>query len=114
MILIRRSACLATALFAVFLTIFPAMGFAAPPLLLRYPSLSQTTVTFRYADDIWTVSRSGGEAQRLTSAGAVTDGPYFSPDGTEIAYSAHLHGNTDVYVIPASGGIPRRITWHPA
>ena len=41
-------------------------------------------------------------------------GPFFSPDGAQIAYSAHLHGNTDVYVVPAAGGVPRRITWHPA
>ncbi len=94
--------------------IVPRSSAANPPLLLRYPSLSQTSVVFRYADDIWTVSRSGGEAERLTSTGAVTEGPYFSPDGSQIAYSAHIHGgNTDVYVIPAAGGIPRRLTWHP-
>ena len=40
-------------------------------------------------------------------------GPYYSPDGASIAYSAHLNGNTDAYVIPATGGVPRRITWHP-
>jgi tricorn protease len=27
---------------------------------------------------------------------------------------AHLNGNDDAYVIPAGGGVPRRITWHPA
>jgi tricorn protease len=86
---------------------------AQPPLLLRNPSLSQTSIAFVYADDIWTVSRQGGQAERLTSDGAVSAGPYYSPDGTQIAYSAHLHGNTDVYVIPANGGVPRRITWHP-
>jgi tricorn protease len=87
---------------------------AQPPLLLRNPSLSQASIAFRYADDIWTVSRQGGEAQRLTSNGHVTVGPIFSPDGTWIAYSAHLNGNTDTYIIPAAGGVPRRITWHPA
>ncbi len=87
---------------------------AAPPLLLRSPSLSQDKIAFRYADDIWTVSRHGGEAERLTSVGAVMAGPFFSPDGTQIAYTAHLHGGFDAYVIPATGGIPRRITWHPA
>jgi tricorn protease len=55
-----------------------------PPLLLRFPSLSQTTIAFRYADDIWAVPRSGGEAQRLTSTGEVVAGPYFSPDGSQI------------------------------
>jgi tricorn protease len=84
------------------------------PLLLRNPSLSQDRIAFLYAGDIWTVSRQGGEAERLTSNGHVEAGPFFSPDGTQIAYSARLHGNTDVYVAPATGGVPRRITWHPA
>jgi tricorn protease len=84
-----------------------------PPLLLRNPSLSQDRIAFRYADDVWTVSREGGVAERLTSDGMVEAGPFYSPDGGSIAYSAHLSGNTDIYVIPATGGIPRRITWHP-
>jgi tricorn protease len=119
MTLIRRPACLAISLFAVLSIFFlPAPGFAASPaaaapLLLRYPSLSQTTIAFRYADDIWTVNRNGGEAERLTSTGQVNEGPFFSPDGSQIVYSAHPHGVSDVYVIPAAGGVPRRITWHP-
>ena len=91
----------------------PASSGAQPPLLLRNPSLSQNRIRFVYADDIWTVGRDGGEAQRLTSDGKVVAGPFYSPDGGWIAYSAHLNGNIDVYVIPAAGGIPRRITWHP-
>src|SRR6185437_9531749 len=83
-------------------------------LLLRSPSLSQGSSAFRYADDIWTVPRQGVVAQRLTSNGNVVAGPYFSPDGSQIAYTAHLHGNDDVYIVPAGGGVPRRITWHPA
>ena len=84
-----------------------------PALLLRNPSLNQDHIAFRYADDIWTVGRQGGEAERLTSDGKVSEGPFYSPDGAWIAYSARLNGNTDAYVIPAAGGIPRRITWHP-
>ena len=52
----------------------PALAQGPPPLLLRYPSLSQSTIAFRYADDIWTVPRAGGEAQRLTSIGTVVEG----------------------------------------
>jgi tricorn protease len=85
----------------------------AGPLLLRNPSLSRERIAFIYADDVWTVSRQGGEAQRLTSNGHVEAGPYFSPDGTEIAYTAHLEGNSDVYVVASGGGVPLRITWHP-
>ena len=82
-------------------------------LLLRGPSLSQDRIAFRYADDVWTVARQGGEAHRLTSNGHVVSGPYYSPDGSEIAFTAHLRGNDDVYVVPAGGGVPRRVTWHP-
>ncbi len=87
---------------------------AETPLLLRNPSLSQDKIAFLYADDVWTVSRKGGEAERLTSNGHVSGGPFYSPDGAEIAYAAHLEGNTDVYVVPTEGGVPHRITWNPA
>jgi len=93
--------------------IWCASAWSAAPLLLRNPSLSQDRIAFVYAGDIWTVSRSGGEARRLTSVGAVSEGPYFSPDGSQIAYSTRERGLTDVYVIGAQGGVPRRLTWDP-
>jgi tricorn protease len=86
---------------------------APPPLLLRNPSISADKIAFLYADDVWTVSREGGEARRLTSVNAVVDGPYFSPDGARIAYSTREIGLTDVYVVSAEGGVPRRLTWAP-
>ena len=90
-----------------------ASAWSATPLLLRNPALSQDRIAFLYADDIWTVAREGGEARRLTSAGNVSAGPYFSPDHTQIAYSIRAHGLTDVYVVSAEGGVPRRLTWDP-
>ncbi len=83
------------------------------PLLLRNPSVNAEKIAFLYADDIWTVSRQGGEARRLTSVNAVTEGPYFSPDGSRIAYSARVQGLTEVYVVNADGGVPQRLTWDP-
>jgi tricorn protease len=85
----------------------------AAPLLLRNPSLGADRIAFLYAGDIWLVARQGGDARRLTSIGTVGVGPYFSPDGTQLAYSAQEHGVTDVYVIGAEGGVPRRLTWEP-
>jgi len=85
---------------------------AETPLLLRNPSLSANKIAFLYADDIWTVSRDGGVAQRLTAQNDVVSGPWFSPDGSEIAYSRHVNGATDVYVIDADGGVPRQLTWN--
>jgi tricorn protease len=105
---------LASVCFAV-LACFVLCGFAqaSPPLLLRNPSLSADKIAFLYADDVWTVSRQGGEARRLTSVNAVTEGPYFSPDGSRIAYSITQGGLTDVYEVSAEGGVPRRLTWEP-
>jgi tricorn protease len=85
----------------------------AAPLLLRNPSLSQDRIAFLYAGDIWTVPRQGGDARRLTSISAVNAGPYFSPDGAQVAYSARQHGSSDVYVVGSDGGVPRRLTWEP-
>ena len=52
-------------------------------------------------------------ARRLTSFQGATTNPKFSPDGKSIAFSAEYSGNTDVYVVPAEGGEPKRLTWHP-
>ena len=86
---------------------------AEPPLLLRDPTLSRTTIVFCYAGDLWSVPRDGGEARRLTTGPGIEGAPHFSPDGSQIAFTAEYDGNTDVYVMPAGGGVPRRLTWHP-
>jgi tricorn protease len=109
----RREAYFGACLGAI--TCFFALGSAwgASPLLLRYPALSQDRIAFLYADDVWTVPREGGEARRLTSVSAVVAGPFFSPDHSQIAYSAREHGVLSVYVMSAEGGAPRRLTWEP-
>ncbi len=100
-------------LLAIAIFCFSLSALAQSPLLLRNPSLSQTLIAFLYGGDIWTISRDGGEATRLTVAAQATAGPVFSPDGSSIAYTANYAGNRDVYVIPAAGGQPRRLTYHP-
>ena len=84
------------------------------PLLLRHPTISRTQIVFSFADDLWSISRDGGEAVRLTTGPGVETDPIFSPDGTQIAFTGEYDGNVDVFVIPASGGTPRRLTYHPA
>ena len=83
------------------------------PLLLQSPTLSRTQIAFAYGGEIWIVGREGGDAQRLVTGSDRLDGPVFSPDGTMIAYTGNYHGNRDVYVVSASGGEPRRLTYHP-
>jgi tricorn protease len=86
---------------------------AESPLLLRTPSVSRTHIVFSYAGCLWIVGREGGDAMRLT-AGGHERSPIFSPDGSMIAFTGEYDGNIDVYVVPAAGGVPRRITYHPA
>src|SRR2546421_13013696 len=77
---------------------------SAKPLLLRHPTLSRTQVAFVYAGDLWVVAREGGEARRLTAGVGVETRPYFSPDGSQIAFTGEYDGNVDVYVVPSAGG----------
>src|SRR5581483_6015148 len=78
------------------------------PLLLQHPTLNKSHVAFSYAGDLWIVGREGGEARRLTSGVGLEYCPLFSPDGAQIAFCGQYDGNTDVYVMSASGGEPRR------
>jgi len=86
---------------------------AAPPLLLRDPSVSRAQIVFQFADSLWIVGREGGQARRLTSGGHERH-PLFSPDGSWVAFTGYYDGNLDVYLVPALGGVPRRLTYHPA
>jgi len=81
--------------------------------MFRYPDVSKTHITFVYAGDIWIVEKSGGLAHRLSSPKGEEMFPRFSPDGDKIAFSGNYDGNTDVYVVPALGGEPNRVTYHP-
>src|SRR5450755_2944931 len=81
--------------------------------LLRHPAISRDSIAFEYAGDLWIVGRGGGQARRLTSTSGAETEPQFSPDGSQIAYTATIAGNTEVYVIPAAGGEPQRLTYHP-
>ncbi len=96
------------------LSLFAPVAGAEGVLLLRQPSVSADKLAFVYAGDIWVANRDGSNPRRLTSHPAEENGPVFSPDGSQIAFSAEYENNTDTYIIPALGGQPRRLTWHPS
>ncbi len=84
------------------------------PLLLQQPTISRTLVAFTYGGNVWTAPRSGGAARRLTAGTGLATNPAFSPDGKSIAFTGIYDGNADVYVVSADGGVPTRLTYHPA
>ena len=93
----------------------PILTFAqsSTATLFRQPTINRNSIVFVYAGDLWRVARSGGNAERLTSNVGVEVNPVFSPDGEWIAFTGEYDGNVDVFVMPANGGEPRRITYHP-
>ena len=82
--------------------------------LLRFPDIHGDTVAFVYAGDIYTASVEGGAAQRLTSHTGMEIFPKFSPDGSQIAFSAEYNGSRQVFVMPATGGTPKQLTCYNA
>jgi len=79
--------------------------------LLRFPAIYQNQVVFTYAGDLYSTSDKGGIARRLTSHPGYEMFAKFSPDGKTIAFTGQYDGNTEVFTIPAEGGIPTRITF---
>lgn len=90
-----------------------AMG-APSPLWLRNTNISPdgNTVAFTFKGDIYTVPFAGGAATRLTTSEEYDSDPYFSPDGSKIAFTSNRRGSADVYVVDAVGGTPVRLTTH--
>jgi len=81
--------------------------------LLQRPAFNGKVIVFSYAGDLWSVEREGGHASRLTTGTGIETDPVFSPDGNMIAFTGEYDGNTDVFVMPATGGVPKRLTYHP-
>ncbi len=78
--------------------------------LLRFPTTNDKDIVFCYAGELYTVGKDGGIARRLTSGPGYTSFPRFSPDGKQVAFTSQYDGNTEVYVMPADGGTPKRLT----
>ena len=93
----------------------PLLSQTVPPAdetrLLRFPATNGRQVVFSYADQLYTVGLEGGVARRLTDGPGYAVFPRFSPDGAQLAFTAQYDGNTEVYLMPADGGSPKRLTY---
>jgi tricorn protease len=86
----------------------------APTKLLRFPALHGDMLVFCHGGDLWKVASGGGTATRLTAHPGMELFPRISPDGQWIAFTGQYDGDEQVYVIPATGGVPRQLTFYPA
>ncbi|MDV7402530.1 hypothetical protein RZS08_64510, partial [Arthrospira platensis SPKY1] len=64
--------------------------------------------------DIYTVPASGGVANAITTHPAYDFKPVWSNKGDKLAFASDRHGNFDIFVVDALGGLPQRITHHSA
>ncbi|MDO5629578.1 MAG: S41 family peptidase [Mobilicoccus sp.] len=78
---------------------------------LRDPHLHADNLVFVADDDVWTVPTSGGRASRLTADRQPCRHPFFSPDGTRIAYTSLREDHWEVFVLELATGQATRLTW---
>ena len=86
---------------------------AAQAALPRFPQPYGDRIVFVADGNVWSVPKTGGTAERLTSAQGQDMMPRVSPDGKWIAYTEASKAGTDIWAIPATGGAARRLTYHP-
>ncbi len=86
---------------------------SASTALPRFPSASATAIAFVADGNLWSVPRAGGRATLLTDDPGQVLAPHFSPNGRSIAFTWRRGGTNDVYVMPANGGTPVRLTHGP-
>ncbi len=100
--------------FVLMLALVFTTSAAAQTKLLRFPAIHGDKVAFTYAGDIWLAPAAGGTATRLTAHPGQELFARFSPDGRWIAFTGQYDGDEQVYVVPATGGVPKQLTYYPA
>ena len=95
------------------LLLLPASAAAGEARFMTQPDIRGDRIVFAYEGDLYLAGVEGGTAMRLTSHPAGEFAPKFSPDGRWIAYSTFRSGVLDVWLMPAEGGTPTRLTWPP-
>jgi len=88
------------------------LGGPASAALPRYPQAYDGKIVFSAEEQLWSVPRTGGVAVQLTSGSGTDIYPRVSPDGRWIAYTRMNQAGSDVWMMPAAGGKPTRLTYH--
>src|SRR5688500_12217030 len=78
---------------------------------MRSPDIHDTTVVFTTEGELWRCDMAPGQASRLTrDVGTELDGRC-SPAGGIVACAGEVECVREVYLMPVSGGAPKRLTY---
>jgi len=70
------------------------------------------TLSHEGNSEIYRISPDDGRVlARLTQTPAIDSSPSFSPDGSQIAFVSNRQGSPQVFVMPATGGAAKRVTF---
>ncbi len=88
-----------------------ATAFSQQKGYYRSPAISGNEVVFTAEGDLWKYDLISKKTQRLTTHHGMESQSAFSHDGKYIAFIGEYEGPSEVYIIPSTGGKPRRLTW---
>jgi tricorn protease len=91
----------------------PAFAQSDKPTLYRQPAISRNESFFRMPE-IYGSSRERRRRQAFDDRHRHRNQSLFFAGRKMIAFTGDYDGNTDVYVVPAAGGVPKRLTYHPS
>jgi TolB protein len=70
------------------------------------------TLSYEGNSEIYRIDPNEGRVEaRLTNNPAIDSSPCFSPDGTQIAFVSNRQGSPQIFIMPASGGNAKRVTF---
>jgi len=86
------------------------------PLWIRRNDISPdgTEIVFNYKGNLYVVDSKGRSARQITTNAAYDTDPMWTADGRHIVFASYREKGKDIYMVPAEGGAPVRITSHPA
>src|ERR1700724_1397799 len=93
------------------LRVAPYYGPVTSPGYLRFPHVTNDTVVFVAADDVWLAPVAGGRAWRFTADEAPASTPRLTPDGTHVAWVSSRDGTAEVYTAGLDDGVSTRLTY---
>ena len=93
--------------------VLSSVTFASTIKRIQFPAISPdgATIIFSWQNDLWSVSRTGGMATRLTVHASVDSRPVWFRDGSRLAFASGRYGSTDVFTMRPDGTDLKRVTY---